>query len=290
MIRLIINADDFGLTEGINRAIGEAHQRGILTSATLMTNGYAFASALEIAAQNPTLGVGIHLNLVQGKPVSNPERVPCLVDNSGVFKRSVADLIQADLGGGIPRDEIVREIRSQIEMALQHGLNPTHLDGHKHFHLWPPFFAIVVQLALEYKISAIRLAVCPVMRSWPTSDLKRDRYCQILKQYALGLLLSMLSRMNRSAGFPSGLKSPDFFWGISQTGFLDEQSLHHILGKLKPGVNELMCHPGYVDQTPREFPTRLLSQREIEMEALTSPAVRKTIKARQINMIHYGNI
>ncbi len=152
------------------------------------------------------------------------------------------------------------------------------------------FFAIVVQLALEYKISAIRLAVCPVMRSWPTSDLKRDRHCQILKQYALGLLLSMLSRMNRSAGFPSGLKSPDFFWGISQTGFLDEQSLHHILGKLKPGVNELMCHPGYVDQTPREFPTRLLSQREIEMEALTSPAVRKTIKARQINMIHYGNI
>ncbi len=290
MIRLIINADDFGLTEGINRAIREAHQRGILTSATLMTNGYAFASALEIATQNPSLGVGIHLNLIQGKPVSAPERVASLVDDKGAFRRGVADLLQADLRGGICRNEIEWEIRSQIEMVLRNGLIPTHLDGHQHFHLWPSFFAIVLRLAMEYKISAVRLASCPVLKSWPPSGFRRDRRFQILRQYALGLSLSMLSRMNRFSGFPSDMKNPDFLWGVSQTGFLDEQSLPHILNRLKPGVNELMCHPGYVDQALKEFPTRLLSQREIEMEALTSPAMRELIKARQIKMIHYGNI
>jgi hopanoid biosynthesis associated protein HpnK len=290
MIRLIINADDFGLSEGINRAIGEAHRRGILTSATLMANGYAFASALEIAGQNPRLGVGIHLNLVQGKSVSGSLRIPSLVDGSGTFKRGVSDLVQADLLGRISRDEIEREIRAQIEKVLRQGLVPTHLDGHKHFHLWPSFFATTLRVAREYKISAIRLASCPVLKSWPPFGLKRDRRFQMLKQYALGLSLSLMSRVNRFPVFPSDMKRPDYLWGVSQTGFLDERSLPQILDRLSPGVNELMCHPGYVDQTLREFSTRLLLQREIEMEMLISPIMREMIKSRQIEMIHYGNI
>jgi len=290
MINLIVNADDFGLTEGINRAIKEAHQGGILTSATLMANGFAFESAIDIATQNRCLGVGIHLNLTQGNSVASPARIPSLINDRGIFYRGVGGLIKADLAGRISRNELELEVRSQIEKVLENGLAPTHLDGHKHFHFWPSFFDIVIRLASEYRIPGIRLAPCPTRLIFSALVGGRSRRYQTLKQIVTGLAISALFRINLRSKYLTTIKRPDYLWGVAQTGFLDEVNLCRILENLKPAVNELICHPGYVDSVLMILPTRLIRQRELELRTLTSSPIHGKIKTKQIQLIHYGNI
>jgi hopanoid biosynthesis associated protein HpnK len=290
MKRLIVNADDFGLAEGINQAVREAHLAGILTSATLIANGRAFDSAVRIARALPTLGVGIHLNLTQGKPAAPKEEIASLLDEQGEFKRGVTTLLWADLLHRIQPEEVKLEIRSQIEKVLQAGLVPTHVDGHKHFHFWPPFFSIVVNLAREYGIPAIRLAARPPGTRLSPPIASPGVLFQLLKQQGLELSLSILAGINQRLVFPPEMKRPDFLWGASHTGFLDGGNLRDLLAHVEEGVNELMCHPGYVDEGLAETPTRLLGQREIELQALVHPQTRDALNAWHIELIHYGNL
>ena len=158
MKNLIVNADDLGWTEGVNRGIAEAHRHGIVTSASLLANGAAFASGVEVARSTPGLGVGVHLNLSDGAPVAARELVTSLVNDAGEFAGGPENLLLRIASRGLTLHEVEQEWEAQIEKVRDAGIQPTHLDGHKHVHMLPGLFEIAVRLAKRYRIGAIRVA------------------------------------------------------------------------------------------------------------------------------------
>src|SRR5580698_8892531 len=155
--RLIINADDFGLTPGINRAIAQLHEAGALTSATLMATGSAFDDAVAIAHAHPKLGVGCHIVLTDGIPVSHPQGIPTLLGADGkTFRPSLLDFVQALLRGTIREDDIEREALAQVQKLQRAGIDVTHLDTHKHTHLFPVVARPLLHVAERCSIGAVR--------------------------------------------------------------------------------------------------------------------------------------
>ncbi|HEY2380545.1 MAG TPA: ChbG/HpnK family deacetylase [Terriglobia bacterium] len=257
--QLIVTADDFGLTEGVNQAIVRAHREGIVTSASLMINGGAAESAVELARQNPTLDIGLHLNLTND-PFS--------------------------LAANHRGRDLEREIRSQIEAALGTGLNISHLDGHKHVHIIPAVLKLVVRLTGKYGIRALRTMNARTPRL--TSLLRRNPASRkaILKQYAFAQGARFLWRLSS----PKPIVGPDHFYGITETGFLDRAVFETIIQDLSSGVHEVMAHPGYMDAGLRKLPTRLLEQRQREFELLTSPGIRRLIQEAGVQLISYRDL
>ncbi len=156
--RIIINADDFGLCEGVNKAVVQAHTNGILTSATIMTNMPAAEEAVEIAKHTPTLGVGVHLNLTEGSPISKEATVKPLLDAQGQFAVPFSKLPMLSIRSSKVRQAIRTELAAQIQWVIERGIKPTHLDSHKHIHSFPVIFSIVCKLARQFGITAIRWA------------------------------------------------------------------------------------------------------------------------------------
>ncbi|MDR4947383.1 chitin disaccharide deacetylase [Neobacillus cucumis] len=148
MIQLIVNADDFGYSRGINFGIIDAHKRGILNSATMMMNMPGMRHAVELAKENPNLQVGIHLVLTCGRPILTD--VPSLVDDNGNFKR----LSEVKEGNEISLDDLEREWTAQMELLLENGIQPTHFDSHHHVHTIPAFLPVVQKIAKKYNLSA----------------------------------------------------------------------------------------------------------------------------------------
>ena len=290
MKRLIVNADDFGLTAGVNQAIMEAHHDGLISSTSLLANGRAFASAVALSHQAPRLGVGIHLNLTEGKPVAPASSVPSLLNSQGVFARKPAGLWRAMILGPVSAVEIERELRAQIETVLAAGIVPTHLDSHKHVHALPALARMSLKLARQYRIGAIRT----VAESWPALRYLLGRFPRakprILRQRFNSLALSALSRRWRGSLRPAGIACAGHFYGVTPTGFLDEELLREILRRLPDGASELMCHPGFVDEALGQTPTRLLEQREKEYQALTRPGTILLAKDLGIQLINYGDL
>lgn len=272
--RLIINADDFGLTRGVNRAIIEAHRRGIVTSASLMSGGEAFEEAADLAKQNPGLGVGVHLTLVNGRPVSSPESIPSLVTPQGRFFGSPLRFISRLELGLINLDEVRRELRAQIRRALESGINVTHVDGHKHLHIYPRLLEIVLGLMKEFGIKRIRL------------PLERPALAASLNHY----LVYLASRASRAKLSRAKVYFTDHFIGLFETGSLSEAKLRRILSSLRAGTTEIMCHPGYDDEALGQTGTRLRRHREAELRALTSQSVIELIRESGIELISYGDI
>lgn len=290
MKRLIVNADDFGLTEGINRGIAEAHQRGILTSATLLVNGIALESAAELALRSPQLGVGIHLNLTDGRPLSDPSRVSSLVNQGGHFFGGPVDLGRRILFGRVRLAEVERELSAQIEKVRGAGIAVTHLDGHKHVHMLPGIFPIVVRLARQHGIRGVRWAVERPAGLGRLLRRNGGAAVTIIKQRLQGRALALASLALREYLPRTGLACSMYFHGITQTGFLDRAELEAVLWNLPEGDNELMCHPGYADAALRETRTRLVAERERELEALTRPEVRNLVAALDIQLINYRGL
>ena len=290
MKRLIVNADDFGLTDGVNQAIIDAHQVGMLSSTTLLANGEAFEAAVALARQAPRLGVGIHLNLTEGKPVAAASLVPSLINSRGVFARKPVGLWRATLAGRVRAAEIERELHAQMEKVLAARLVPTHLDSHKHVHALPAVGKMSLKLARQYGIRAIRC----VAETWPATGYLLGRFpraqARILRQRLGSLALSALSRSWRRGLQQADVACAEHFYGVTPTGFLDEGLLREILRHLPEGTSELMCHPGFVDQALRQTPTRLLEQREKEYQALTRPDTRLLANELGIELINYGDI
>ena len=290
MKRLIVNADDFGMTEGVNRAILEAHLRGIVTSTSLLANGAAFASAVEIARSTPALGVGVHLNLTEGRPSSDAARIPSLVTPEGSFFPGAGRLASRVLSGRAALPEIETEFRAQIEKVRAAGIEPTHLDGHQHVHMWPSVFALTARLTQDYGIRGIR---CSRERRAPVQGLLRRKgpgRGKILRQFGVGAALGLLALGARASLRRAGVAAPDYFYGLSSTGFLDAAALEAILRDLPEGASELMCHPGYADAELKAAPTRLQAQREVELEALTSPGIRNLARELGIELITYREL
>lgn len=290
MKNLIVNADDFGLTEGVNRAILDGHQNGIITSTTLMANGTAFNSAVAAALATPGLGIGVHLNLTQGQPVSSASRVPSIVMLEGSFYPSPGKLARQVLRRRAKLKDIETELRSQIEKVASAGIRITHLDGHKHIHLLPPIFSVVLKLAREYGIQCVRCPVEPAASALGPLWSGGHGWPRMAKQFLLGRVLSTLAGCQARKVKDAGLHRPDRFYGLSQTGFLNTPVLEQILRALPEGTGELMCHPGYVDEALLGARTRLYGERKTEIEALTSAHIRKLVTELGIVLVSYEGL
>jgi predicted glycoside hydrolase/deacetylase ChbG (UPF0249 family) len=154
--KIIINADDFGLCEGVNQGIVKAHTEGVLTSATLMTNMQCAEKAAALAKSLPSLGVGIHLNLTDGRPLAKDRGIGTLCNVNGEFAFNPYQLCSRSALSAKIREAIRMELQAQIQWTLDQGITPTHLDSHKHVHCFPVLFKIVCELAGRFGISAIR--------------------------------------------------------------------------------------------------------------------------------------
>jgi len=248
----MINADDFGFTRDVNAGILHAHREGVLTSTTLMANGEAFDDAVRLARETPSLDIGCHLVLIQGRSLVTGKPYP----------DKLAATYRAVLTGEL---DAYAELRPQIEKIVAAGIRPTHLDSHKHTHIVPVVFRVVVRLAHEFGIPFIRLPLDATVRlaAWP---------CAAGKRFYRGLARGYDVRMT------------DHFLGFRLTGSLTEASFAAALERLPEGSTEFMCHPGFLGPELQAAPTRLKESRVRELEALTSPRIRRLIAERQIRL------
>ena len=274
----IVNADDFGLSPGVNNAIMRAHREGILTSASLMATGDAFDEAITLTRCQPSLSIGIHLVLVEGKPVSPLARIPSLVASGGTFHSSLRAFMLRWMTGRIRRVDVEREWGAQVEKVLARGLRVEKLDSHMHLHLLPGIFPVAVALAKRYQIPGIRLP-----REWVGSSQPSAAPPALLKRYILTCLAAIHGR--RAVG--TNLLCADRFRGIVESGCLTEQSLLRILATLQPGVTEIMVHPGYRDAVLDAWPRSRFYARETEVEALISPAIKAFVATSDIRLINF---
>jgi predicted glycoside hydrolase/deacetylase ChbG (UPF0249 family) len=279
---LVVNADDLGLTVGVNSGIFDAHDRGIVTSASLFANAPATGDAVRRARLHPSLGVGIHLALVDGTPILPPTRVPSLIEDDGRFRASWKPFIVACLRGRIAFDEVEREWTAQIHRIRSEGIRPTHLDAHKHVHAFPPIFAIVARLAERFRIPVVRVPYERWSPTWGDTRQRRTARRQALMNAAM---LPWARRDARTASM-HGLRAPQFV-GRIHTGVLSADSLEGMVRRLPRGVTELMVHPGYVDDTLLHTHTRLLSSRAQEVQLLCAPDTERLLVKEQIQVIRH---
>ncbi len=284
--RLIINADDFGLTTGINRAISELHQTNALTSATLMATGAAFEDAVSIAHSHPTLGVGCHVVLTDGAPVSPPATIPTLIGTDGKnFRPSLADFVQALLRGIIRPEDIEREALAQIQKLQRAGIQVTHIDTHKHTHLFPAVCRPLLTVLERTGISAIRNPFEPAFaKHLAHAGIKRRLQLALLHRFRPAFVqLTDLQATN--------ILTTNGTVGVSATGNLASATLSQILSALpQSGTFELVCHPGYNDADLDRIPTRLRSHRETEMQALRTVIPAMLAQPNAPSLIHYGSL
>jgi hopanoid biosynthesis associated protein HpnK len=282
MKKVIINADDFGLCRPVNEGIVKAHREGILTSTTLMTNTPGFDEAVALARQNPKLGVGVHLNIVRGRPLSLPEDIPGLLGPDGRFPAKPALILRKIATRRIAPGEIERELRAQIEKALASGLVLTHLDSEKHIHVFPPVFRIVIRLAREYGFRRVRF-------------IREIRLSRHVGQAVKAAFLSACCARVRWEIRAAGLVCADAFYGISNSGRMNAAALRRILRRVREGSAEVMVHPGF--QTPELF--ELESEvgryyinrfRERELRALLDPGLRPFVRDLGLSLVDFSGI
>jgi len=253
---LIVNADDFGFTRDVNAGIVEAHRNGILTATTLMANGDAFEDALRLAADNPKLDIGVHLQMVQGMSLSEPGRA---------LPPTVSALMASLILG---RWDVQRELRAQIEKILKAGLKPTHLDTHKHTHLLPPVLQAVARLSREYGIPWVRRPF----------DLPMDGSRTSFKTRVASKIMGLMKGHFESVLGEHGARSTNHFAGFVWTGIFTAADLVALIEALPEGTTEFMCHPGFLGPELREAPTRLKESREAELRALVDPSVKQALE------------
>jgi hopanoid biosynthesis associated protein HpnK len=284
---LIVNADDLGWTAGVNRGIAEAHRNGIVTSASLLANGEAFAEGADLARTAAGFGIGVHLNLSDGRPVSPRHVVPSLLNDAGEFQGGPDSLLMKIATRGLAMREVETEWDAQIAKVRATGVEPTHLDGHKHVHMLPGLFEIALRLAKRHGIGAIRV-------SHEASNLRvalsagELRASVVLKQGVQASGLKLLARDARAQANRAGVSTADYFCGIAQTGELTKEGVTRLLRSLPEGTTELMCHPGYADEALRKSGTRLQESREKELEILTDTQIRNLVASQGIRLIDYG--
>ncbi len=276
--RLILNADDFGLTPGINRAVAELHLAGALTSASLMAGGPAFDDAVRIALALPRLGVGCHVVLTDGVPVSSPETIPTLLGADGKsFRPKLTHFLRDLLLGRIRREEIERETLAQVRKIQRAGIRVTHLDTHKHTHVFPPVARALLRVMQTTSVAALRNPFEPA-HSRMQARLKRRLQIFLLSQFRAGF----------QRVIPPGLTTDGTF-GISATGSLNAVELRALLQQIPThGTFELVCHPGYNDQDLQAVATRLRGHREIERQALLGEVSGILLHPQPPQLIHYG--
>ena len=288
MKNLIVNADDFGWTEGVNRGILEAFQNGIVTSTSLLANGAAFAEAVEAARSAPGRGVGVHLNLSNGLPVADRRAVTSLLSNAGEFKGGPESLLLRRARRGLVLAEVEQEWDAQIQKVRNAGIEPTHLDGHKHVHMLPGLFEIALRLAKRHNIGAIRVSLEASSLRAALASGSQQNSAVVMKQGVQARGLKLLARHAREQAQRAGISTADYFCGIAQTGELTREGVAQFLKILPEGTTELMCHPGYADGALQKSPTRLQKSRQTELAILTDTGIRNLVASQGIRLIDYA--
>ena len=292
MRRLIVNADDFGLTSGVNRAIAEAHQRGIVTSTTLMANARAFAGATDWArSASDSLSIGCHVVLMDGEPLLPVEKVSTLLErsNNGTrrFRDSLNDFVIASFRHKLNPEEIEAEAAAQIARIQASGIQPSHFDTHKHAHMFPVVLRPLLRAAMARGVGAVRN---PFGQVWPLplGNLLRTR--QVWKRFAQLNVLRKLGGTFRTEVASHGLRTTDGSLGVLATGTLDLKLFAMMIENMPEGTWEFVCHPGYNDTELDGVRTRLRQSREQELELLTSPEARELLARRGIELINYHDL
>jgi hopanoid biosynthesis associated protein HpnK len=293
--RLIVNADDFGFTAGVNRAIGVAHTSGIVTSSTLMANGRAFDDAVGLAKTLPGLSVGCHVVLIDGEPVLDAKQIPSLISKSPTsassrvarFRDGLKSFAARALAGRLDPDEIQAEAAAQIRTLQSAGIHVSHVDTHKHTHLFPSVLRPLLRTARLCGVYAVRNPFGP-RRPLKAGDLLRRP--SLWTRSAEVRILRTLAVKFRNAAREEGMLTPDGTLGVVVTGSLDEK-LFRLMAELIPeGTWEFVCHPGYNDDDLKSAKTRLRESRETELRLLTMPEARQILLNRGIELISYRDL
>ena len=286
MKKLIVNADDFGFTRGVNAGIVRAFKTGIVTSATIMANGEAFEDAVESARANPGLGVGCHLAIVGERAVAPASEVRSLAPG-GILPPTLTQLVIKLARGMISTEEIVREFRAQIERIMNAGIKPTHLDTHKHSHTYPQVMEAIAQVASEFNIKCVRN---PFERVFGSAWRKPQVKWAYLKQSALSAAIAPAAIRFKLLAREHGIKTPQRFFGVRRTGMLDSTAIQSMMKSLREGTAELMCHPGIYDDDLARARTRLKREREHELAAVGDPKLRQFAQEQGIELINYREL
>ncbi|HXY14380.1 MAG TPA: ChbG/HpnK family deacetylase [Terriglobales bacterium] len=282
MRRLIVNADDFGLTPGVNRAIIEAHTEGVVTSATLMANASGFDNAVQLAGSTPSLSIGCHILLVDGAPVSGPQQIPTLTAGTDCqLESSISRFAVRAIGGRINPVDVETEAVRQIRKLQAAGIQISHLDTHKHTHIFPQILPPLLRAAKTCGVCAIRN---PFGRIAFSGVVTRPK---LWKRYGELMLLNPFARSFLRSVRAEGMITPDGSLGVAATGEVDERLFRQIVENLPEGTWEFVTHPGYNDSDLDRVATRLRASRETELEILTSPAVREDLERSRIELISY---
>lgn len=286
MKRLIINADDFGFTSGVNRAIVEAHTRGVVTSSTLMAKGRAFGEAVELSRTVPELSIGCHVVLIDGEPVVEPGMIRSLVQD-GRFRDGLKAFAARALTGRINATEIEAEASAQIRKIQALGISVSHVDTHKHTHLFPSILRPLLRAAAACGVKAVRNPFGPKFPLRSSQLLARPG---LWTRYAEVKVLGRFAGKFQAAVDREGFLTTDGTLGIEVTGTLDETLFRAIAESVPDGTWEFVCHPGYNDADLRAARTRLRESREMELRVLTLPAARQVLAKDGVELISYRDL
>jgi hopanoid biosynthesis associated protein HpnK len=282
--RLIVAADDFGMSPGVNAGILRAHREGILTETSLMVRGAAVEEAVAMARATPSLGVGLHLTLLQGHCSAPANEIPLLADGDGRFSDNpVWTGLRYFFVPGI-RAQLRREITAQLDAFAATGLPLSHVDGHLTIHMQPTVLAVLLELAPRYGVRALRVPRDPL-----GAALRWDRRHAPRKLFEAAAF-GGLTRYGMPRIAAAGLRAPDRMFGMHQTGAVTEDYLLQLIARLPPGTSEVYCHPAATmdDEARRWRPAEYRS--EAELAGLCSPRVRAALDAAGIELISYRDL
>ena len=286
MRRLIINADDFGYTSGVNSAIVKAHKDGVVTSTTLMANGRAFSEVPQLAKGLPQLSIGCHVVLIDGEPVLRAEKIPSLT-HAGRFRDGLKGFAARALTRRLDAAHIAAEATEQIRKIQSTGLTVSHFDTHKHTHLFPAVLRPLLRAAADCGVRAVRNPFGP---RFPLRSGQLMARPNLWTRYAEVRVLRTFSAKFREAVQREGFVTPDGTLGIEVTGTLDETLFTAIASSIPEGTWEFVCHPGYNDSDLQSAKTRLRESREIELRVLTLPEDRGILEREGVQLISYREL
>ena len=278
MKRLIVAADDFGMTKSINEGILKACREGIVTAINVMPSGKAFDDAVASLKEIGRQEVGAHLALTESSPVTDRNRIPTLVRKDGTFFSNHPVFFIDLYSGKVSRDEIRVELKNQLERLVRSGLRVVNLSSHEHIHMMPSIMKIFISLAEEYKIPSIRYV-------HETGFAGRLSLKKIYKALLFSLVGIVSGRILDKARVPHA----DNFLGFLDSGRITEEALIGMLDHIPDGITELVCHPGFLSPEILEgYPFHLDCEKELF--AVTSRRVKMKLKEKQIELAGYGDI
>lgn len=279
MRRLIINADDFGLTSGVNRGIIDSHENGVVTSATLMACGNRFDEAAALASGSPRLSVGCHVVLVDGLPVSDAAAVSTLTAGTK-FRDRLTNFAALAATGRLDSAQIETEVTAQIQKLQAAGIQVSHLDSHKHTHMFPVVLKGMLRAAKNCGIRALRNPFEPLVfatvRHW-----KRQFQLRLMRRFRASFQAALAE---------AGVVTPDGCVGIAATGGLTQETFESLIQNLPDGTWEFVSHPGYNDAELDKVQTRLRESRDKELAILTSAATREALERQGIQLTSFRDL